>query len=103
LLIVYVDRGRPNLDAVALPVVAACGIADGRGIAAALMLGASAVQIGTGFLRTPEAKIAPAWADGLGKALPENAVMSRPFSGRMGRNIVTDYVKAAMAQSHFGQ
>jgi nitronate monooxygenase len=48
-------------DAVKLPVIATGGIADARGIAAALILGASAVQIGTGFLRTPEAKLAAAW------------------------------------------
>src|ERR1035438_3808846 len=45
------------VDAVHMPLIAAVGIADARGIAAALILGARAVQIGTGFLRTPEAKM----------------------------------------------
>jgi nitronate monooxygenase len=83
------------VDAVKLPVVATGGIADARGIAAALTLGASAVQIGTGFLRCPEAKIAPAWADALAGTLPEDTVVSRVFSGRAGRSIATGYVKAA--------
>ena len=78
-----------------VPVVATGGIADARGIAAALILGASAVQIGTGLLRTPEAKIAPAWADALGTAQPEDTAPTRAFSGRLGRGIATAYVKAA--------
>lgn len=82
-------------DAVSLPVVAAGGIADARGIAAALTLGASAVQIGTGFLRSPEAKIHPAWADALGRTLPEDTAVSRVFSGRAGRSIANAYVRAA--------
>jgi nitronate monooxygenase len=53
------------VDAVAVPVIAAGAIGDARGIAAALILGASAVQIGTGFLRSPEAKTHPAYADRL--------------------------------------
>ena len=44
-------------DAVKVPVVATGGIADARGVAAALLLGASAVQVGTGLLRSPEAKV----------------------------------------------
>lgn len=78
-----------------VPVIATGGIADARGIAAALVLGASAVQIGTGLLRTPEAKLAPAWADAIATAQPEDTVATRAFSGRLGRSIATAYVKAA--------
>ena len=85
------------VDAVDIPVVATGGIADARGVAAALALGASAAQIGTGFLRCPEAKLHPAWADALGRAAPEDTRISRVFSGRAGRSIATDYVRAATA------
>ncbi len=84
-------------DAVNLPVIATGGIADARGIAAALTLGASAVQIGTGFLRCPEAGIHPAWAQGLADAMPEKTILTRAFSGRAGRSIATDYAIAAAA------
>jgi nitronate monooxygenase len=84
------------VDAVRIPVVGTGGIADGRGVAAALALGASAAQIGTGFLRSPEAKLHPAWADALGRAAPEDTTLSRAFSGRAGRSIATDYVLAAV-------
>jgi nitronate monooxygenase len=83
------------VDAVKVPVVGTGGIADGRGVAAALMLGASAAQIGTGFLRCPEAKIHPAWADALAKAAPEDTTVSRVFSGRAGRSLATSYVLAS--------
>jgi nitronate monooxygenase len=85
------------VDAVDVPVIATGGIADSRGIAAALMLGASAVQIGTGFLRTPEAKIHPTWAEALGRAAPEDTMITRAFSGRAGRSLATAYVRAAAA------
>lgn len=85
------------VDAVSVPVVATGGIADARGVAAALALGASAVQVGTGFLRCPEAKLHPAWADALERTAPEDTIVSRVFSGRPGRSIATDYVSAATA------
>jgi nitronate monooxygenase len=86
------------VDAVTVPVVATGGIADGRGVAAALVLGASAAQIGTGFLRCPEAKLAPAWADGIGRTPPEGTMLSRAFSGRAGRTIANDYARAAVSR-----
>lgn len=85
------------VDAVRLPVVAAGGIADGRGIAAALLLGASAVEIGTAFLRCPEAHLPQAWSEALSTARPEDTTLTRAFSGRAGRALVTDYVRAAAA------
>jgi len=85
------------VDKVRVPVVATGGIADARGVAAALTLGASAAQIGTGFLRCPEAKLHPAWAAALAETLPEGTMVSRVFSGRAGRSIATDYVRAATA------
>lgn len=85
------------VDAVRLPVVATGGIADGRGVAAALALGASAVQVGTAFLPCPEAKIHPAWAAALARTRPEETIVSRAFSGRPGRSIATDYVLAALS------
>jgi len=85
------------VDAVKVPVVATGGIADPRGVAAALVLGASAAQIGTAFLRCPEAKIHPAWANALARAAPEDTLISRVFSGRAGRSLLTDYVRAATA------
>jgi nitronate monooxygenase len=86
------------VDAVNLPVVATGGIADGRGVAAAFALGASAVQIGTGFLRCAEAQIHPAWAEAIGRTAPEETVISRVFSGRAGRSIATAYVRAAISE-----
>ncbi|WP_422000353.1 NAD(P)H-dependent flavin oxidoreductase [Reyranella sp.] len=85
------------VDAVGVPVVATGGIADARGVAAALLLGASAVQVGTGFLRSPEAKISPAWAEALGRVQPEETMVTRAFSGRPGRGVATAYVRAAAA------
>jgi nitronate monooxygenase len=85
------------VDAVRVPVVATGGIADGRGAAAALLLGASAVQIGTGFLRCPEAAIAPAWAGALAATPPEGTLVTAAFSGRPGRSIATAYARAAEA------
>ncbi len=87
------------VDAVRVPVIAAGGIADGRGVAAAMTLGASAAMIGTGFLRCPEAKLHPAWSNALGETAPEGTMVSRAFSGRPGRTIATDYARAAAERS----
>ena len=82
-------------DAVDLPLIAAGGIVDGRGIAAALTLGASAIQIGTGLLRATESGVHPAWSETLARTEAEGTVQTRAFSGRLGRSAATAYALAA--------
>lgn len=85
------------VDAVKVPVIATGGIADARGIAAALILGASAVSIGTGFLRTPEARINLAYAARLAHTEAHETAVTRHFSGRPGRAALNEYVRATLA------
>jgi len=86
------------VDAVNVPVVASGGIMDGRGIAAALALGADAVQMGTAFLTCAEAGIPDAHKDAILKATEDETRVTRAFSGRPARGIVNrfmDEVEAA--------
>lgn len=75
------------VDAVELPVIAAGGIADARGIAAAMMLGAAAVQIGTAYLRTPESLVSPMHRAALASAAAEHGVFTNLFSGGLARGL----------------
>ena len=77
------------VDSVGLPVIAAGGIADGRGIAAALILGAAAVQIGTAYLHCPESLIAPAHRAALASEAAERSVFTNLFSGGLARGLWT--------------
>ncbi len=75
------------VDAVKVPVIAAGGIADGRGIAAAFALGASAVQIGTAYLFCPESTISPVHRAALLRASADETVLTNVLSGRPARSI----------------
>jgi nitronate monooxygenase len=79
-------------DAVRMPVVAAGGISDGRGIAAAFALGADAVQIGTAYLRTPEATISPMHRAALANARDDATRLTNVFTGRPARGLINRFV-----------
>ena len=76
------------VDAVKIPVIAAGGIADARGIAAAFALGAAAVQIGTAYLLCPEAQISPLYRQALRSAKENETALTNVFTGRPARGIV---------------
>lgn len=73
------------VDAVRIPVLAAGGLMDGRGVAAVLALGASAAQVGTAYLDCRESGIADCWKAAVRGATPTQSVLTRAFSGRYAR------------------
>jgi nitronate monooxygenase len=81
-------------DHLRIPIIATGGIADRRGVAAALSLGASAVQVGTALLRSPEAGISREWSEALNGLAPEDTVTTRAYTGRLARAASTAYLAA---------
>jgi nitronate monooxygenase len=81
------------VDAVKVPVIAAGGIADARGIAAAFALGAAAVQIGTAYLLCPEAQVSSMYRQALKEAKDNETVVTNVFTGRPARGIVNRLVR----------
>jgi nitronate monooxygenase len=80
------------VDAVRVPVIASGGIMDGRGIAAALLLGAVAVQMGTAFLTCKESGISEAYKQAITSAREDQTRITRAFSGRPARGIVNRFM-----------
>ena len=75
------------VDALDIPVIAAGGIADARGVAAAQALGASAVTVGTAFLLVDECPLSPAYRAALRAATDADSTLTRAFSGRLARGV----------------
>lgn len=76
------------VDAVNVPVIAAGGIADGRGIAAAFALGAAGALVGTAYLFTRESLISDLWRDALRTASDDQTALTNVFSGRPARGLI---------------
>ncbi|MBR4112200.1 MAG: enoyl-[Ruminiclostridium sp.] len=81
------------VDAVNIPVIAAGGIADGRGIAASFMLGAEGVQVGTRFLACEECKIHPTYKELVIDAKDTDSVVTGRYTGHPCRNVKTKFAK----------
>jgi nitronate monooxygenase len=75
------------VDALDIPVIAAGGIADARGVAAAQALGASAAAVGTAFLLVDECPLSPAYREALRAATDADSTLTRAFSGRFARGL----------------
>ncbi len=84
-------------DAVSIPVIAAGGIADARGVAAAFALGASAVQVGTAFLRTRQSAISAAYREAITRTPANGTVLTRAMSGRLARGVPNRAIRAIEA------
>ncbi len=81
------------VDAVSIPVIAAGGIADGRGVAASFMLGAQGVQVGTRFLAAEECQIHPTYKELVVKAKDTDSVVTGRYTGHPCRNVRTKFTK----------
>jgi nitronate monooxygenase len=81
------------VDAVRVPVIAAGGIADARGIVAAFALGAAAVQIGTAYLLCPEARISPLYRQALKDTKDNETAITNAFTGRPARGIMNRLIR----------
>lgn len=81
------------VDAVSIPVIAAGGIADARGIAAAFMLGAAGVQLGSAYMLSPESIISDLHRDNIQKHSVDNTAVTNVFSGRPARGIINKLMK----------
>ena len=79
------------VDAVRVPVIAAGGIADGRGIAAAFALGAAGIQLGTAFLLCPEAATPPLYREALRDTRADATVLTSVFTGRPARALANRF------------
>ena len=81
------------VDAVRIPVIAAGGIADGRGIAAALVLGAAAVQIGTAYLLSPESGLKPIQLEAVRSSRDDSTALINVFTGKPARGKVNRFAR----------
>jgi enoyl-[acyl-carrier protein] reductase II len=81
------------VDAVDVPVVAAGGMADGRGLVAALALGAQGAIFGTRFIATPEAQAAPGYREAILRASEADTVRTRAYTGKPARAIRNAYIE----------
>lgn len=86
------------VDAVSVPVVATGGIVDGRGLAAALALGAAGAQLGTRFLVSRESGAFPGWKETLLRAVETDTVLTRAYTGRPARGVRNRLVDALLAE-----
>ena len=87
-------------DAVSVPVIAAGGIADARGVVAAFALGASGVQLGTAYLFCPEAKVSPLYRRALEQTADNETALTNLFSGRPARGILNRYLQESGPMSN---
>ncbi len=91
---------RMLVRSVSKPIVAAGGIMDGAGIAAALALGAQAVQMGTAFIPCPEAIAPEVHKQSLLAQRDDNSTITEKFTGKPARGIANRYIREANANAH---